>query len=128
MFSMNCIEKIRNIIVSENHQKKFAFLCFLIFVSCTGNQSRSTYVDTGFEQLPIIKIEPPPRNLPYLLLSEIADSIHYVALETNKDCLLSSGLGYSITSGFLFLQEQIQRKSEYLCQIFLDGKIYRNRE
>lgn len=87
---------------------KFYFIvCFLVFASCSGN--RQNKIDTDeIQRLPVVKIEPPRGNrLKSLLLSEIADSIHYVALETNKNCLVSPGIGFSINSGFLFLQGQL---------------------
>ena len=100
---MNKGDKVINKLRLHQFSKSYIIYSILIFVSCAGSHSNST-ADKEFQELPIIKINPPPNSLPTLFLSEIADSIHYVALETNKNCLISIGYGYSLDSGFVFIQ------------------------
>ena len=83
-------------------------ICSLLLFSCIGKQEKKEIKKSEYTlELPVIKIQPPPKNLKPIFLSEIADSIHYVALETNKNCLLSYAYGNIINSGFIFFQTPI---------------------
>lgn len=75
---------------------------FLIFIlsSCTiqskkDNPTQSEMItDKVVEELPRIQIKPPSGKVPQLKLSEIAEDIKYVKLETRNEVLLKRASAY----------------------------------
>ncbi|MDR2145163.1 MAG: 6-bladed beta-propeller [Tannerella sp.] len=74
-----------------------------------------------------IKIEKPDiSSLQPLLLSEFADSIEYIQLETSDQCLLPPYIGTFLTHDFIFIKTdyklyQFDRKGKFIRQIGREG-------
>jgi hypothetical protein len=75
-----------------NHITKVIVL--LLITACSSNSKKtdaSVQTEAEQETLPAIKIRRPSGELPLLKLSEIAEDIKYLKLETHDDALLSLG-------------------------------------
>jgi hypothetical protein len=93
---------------------------FLIAVSCSSNSKETdskserentneTGVTTSDGALPVVKIRRPSGKLPMLKLSEMADDIRYVKLETHDNALLESCRVFrSDSSPYMFLLYKMQ--------------------
>ena len=78
---------------------KIYFAIFVFFIiSCTGKTSTATYID---EISNIIDLTAGLKNIQTVRLSDIADSVTFLPLETTRESLLS-GLGSSFSSQFIF--------------------------
>ncbi len=68
--------------------KKLIFALLPLLVGCTNVQNKGNdSVNTGEGQLVTFHLNAPPSKVEPLLLSEIADSVSYVALESKKETL-----------------------------------------
>ena len=71
------------------------FLLLPLLIGCThvqNKENKSANADNG--QLITFHLNAPPSKVEPLLLSEIADSVSYVALETTKETLTKDGIRY----------------------------------
>ena len=60
---------------------------FVLFASCSNKES-------GSKNLPFLNIEEGLKNQKEMFLSDIADSIGYIKLETTPECLIGNGSAY----------------------------------
>ena len=64
-----------------------------------------------FQQLSIVKIEPPPASLPTILLSEIADRFFFNCVYTDND---------DRTTGFLYVCDENGNGGKYFQSVFIN--------
>jgi len=75
--------------------RKIIFALLPLLVGCTNVQNKGNdSANTGNGQLVTFHLNAPPSNVEPLLLSELADSVSYVALETTKESLTKDGVQY----------------------------------
>jgi len=75
------------------YHQHILLLLTLTLLACGGKKSADS-ANTGDGQLVTFHLNAPPSKVEPLLLSEIADSVSYVALETKKETLTDYGLQY----------------------------------
>ena len=71
------------------------FALLPLLVGCTNVQNKGNdSANTGDGQLVTFHLNAPPSIVEPLMLSELADSVSYVALETTKETLTKDGVQY----------------------------------
>ncbi len=99
----------------------FFLTALLIMVSCSERNKEKNQQEKTEIGLPVIKIRPPEGELPDLKLSEIAEDIKYIKLETTDECLLDYGVVYySKDSKYIFINS-----ARKLYQFDTSGKFIR---
>ncbi len=104
----------------------FFLTALLIMASCS--ESKKGGKLSKKDDLPVIKIRPPEGELPDLKLSEIAEDIKYIKLETTDDCLIGeSGVHYSKDSKYIFINfaralYQFDTSGKFIRKIGRKGK------
>jgi hypothetical protein len=106
-------------------------LVLLLITACSSNSKKtdaSVQTEAEKETLPVIKIRRPSGELPLLKLSEIAEDIRYIKLETHDDALLSlSGVACSDESNDMFINYRRQifkfdKTGKYIKRIGQSGQ------
>lgn len=115
-------------------KKRLYFIAFG-FISILGSfvMSSCSYTNKSEEKviagkLPYsIDLESNFDNFKQVNLSEIADSIEYIKLETSSKCLLKSAWKVMLTSNYIFISDfdglyKFDRKGKFICKIGRQGK------
>jgi hypothetical protein len=101
-------------------------LCLSIFfISCKGNNSPKS---KRIKNTPPFHVDlnQDPNNFRKVPLSEVADSIQYIALETSEECFFSSARKIVLTPDFIFIHDfdglfKFDRKGKFICKIGSKG-------
>jgi len=103
----------------------YLFFVALLLLSCSTNVSKEK---TQSKSLPSLKIIYPDKDkLEDFFLSEIADSICYIPLETKSICFLSGALKAAKNDKYLFIKEgyklfQFSKEGKFIRQIGKTGR------
>lgn len=114
-----------------NIYKSFnVILCVLLcsFACSCSNAGNQTPLQNKSSHKPPynININKNRDNYKKVMLSEVADSISYVALETNKECVMSSPRVIKLTSDYIFLSDfnnlyKFNRRGKFIGKIGKKG-------
>jgi len=102
-------------------------LCTVSFSSCENKKQVNNANQDSVESraIPVIKIEPPDESdLKPLLLSEFADSISYVKMDTDPSYFISSPWAIQTDEGYLFRGEMLHfsKEGKFLCRVGKSGR------
>lgn len=96
-------------------------LCLSVFfIACKGNDSpKRKELNTPPYH---VDLNQHPNDFKKVLLSKVADSIQYVALETTEECLFKSARKIVLTPDFIFTHDfdglfKFDRKGKFICSI-----------
>lgn len=103
----------------------FSLGCFMA-TSCSKSNNKKAETAIA-DKLPYyIDLESGFDNYKKVNLSEIADSIEYVTIETSPQCLIRYARDIKLTSNFIFISDfeglyKFNRKGKFICQIGRKG-------
>ena len=102
-------------------------LCIVSFSSCENKKQVNNANQEAAEsrEIPVIKIEPPDESdLKPLLLSEFADSISYVKMDTDPSCFISKPFASQTEEGYFFGQEMLHfsKEGKFICRVGQIGR------
>ncbi|HEY5571305.1 MAG TPA: 6-bladed beta-propeller [Bacteroidales bacterium] len=102
-------------------------LCTVSFSSCENKKQVNNANQGSAESLeiPVIKIEPPDESdLKPLLLSEFADSISYVKMDTDPSYFVSIPLALQTEEGYFFEKEMLHfsKEGKFICRVGQIGR------
>ncbi|MDD4822302.1 MAG: 6-bladed beta-propeller [Bacteroidales bacterium] len=106
--------------------RKLIFALLPLLVGCTNVQNKGNDSGTtGDGQLVTFHLNAPPSKVEPLLLSELADSVSYVALETTKETLTKDAVRYGDRYYTIINEERLlcfDKNGKFLHQIGRKGK------
>jgi hypothetical protein len=111
-----------------NHLKKLLLLLLITACSSNSKKTENGQIEDAVKTLPVIKIRRPSGELPLLKLSEMAEDIKYLKLETHDDALLAvGGVARSDESNDMFISYRSQiykfdKTGKYIKRIGRDGQ------
>ena len=102
-------------------------LCTVSFSSCENKKQVNNANQDSAESraIPVIKIEPPDESdLKPLLLSEFADSISYVKMDTDPSYFVSSSFASKTEEGYFFGAEMLHfsKEGKFICRVGQIGR------
>ncbi|MDD4822112.1 MAG: 6-bladed beta-propeller [Bacteroidales bacterium] len=102
-------------------------LCTVSFSSCENKKQVNNAIQDSAEsrEIPVIKIEPPDESdLKPLLLSEFADSISYVKMDTDPSYFVSSPFASQTYEGCFFGVDMLHfsKEGKFICRVGQIGR------
>ncbi|MDD2526182.1 MAG: 6-bladed beta-propeller, partial [Bacteroidales bacterium] len=108
-----------------NYGHRILLLLTLTLFACGGKKSADSANADSQNGLVTFHLNAPPAKVEPLLLSEIADSVSYVALETTKETLTKDGIRYGDRYYTIVNEEKLlcfDKGGKYLHQIGRQGQ------
>jgi hypothetical protein len=105
--------------------KIFVFLTALLMITCqSGKEGDKTEAKKGYQFIDLSYLKP---NTKKLKLSDIAQNIEYISLETCDDCLLTKIIGANIFDKYIFIGflgkiYQFNTNGKFIRELYRIGK------